>query len=443
MKVLDYDGLKQVVAKIKSLIDLKASKVDLNNLLNSLKIQDTRNANENPLYYMKNKGRSVYEEFKLTAKIGIGDSSSEYCALVTIIPWSDSSGGYPMQTAFLSNSDKIYTRRGASDTAWGKWRRVLDENDVKTRLSQFIEDSTHRTVTDTEKSTWNSKLSKLIGENISRSKTKGYNTNNTWQSLSTTRDLEDWIGDFDKRTRENKANIVSESRIRQIAEQAGMKESKVREIAAEYTYPEIIYSNTTNLGEVLNQSFNTSFYNIKNLDNITSSSSSMKELCNNEGAISLALKSDRFLNKVINSNLAMHAIANSEKAMKIAAQSRFAVRKFFSSTAAKYQIFDSDTAILALLDGPYITKLDKRGYSVNITGTRIFQGFPLAASQPSARISKDNKSVYDKNSTRSIYYKGTSLYVLANDKMAEVDFVNVYEPYKDDTITYVLDLDKL
>lgn len=39
---------------------------------------------------------------------------------------------------------------------------------------------------------------------ISRCKTKGYNTSSTWQSLSTERDLEDWIGDFDKRTRELK-----------------------------------------------------------------------------------------------------------------------------------------------------------------------------------------------------------------------------------------------
>lgn len=40
--------------------------------------------------------------------------------------------------------------------------------------------------------------------NISRCKTKGYNTSNTWQPLGTERDLEDWIGDFDKRTRELK-----------------------------------------------------------------------------------------------------------------------------------------------------------------------------------------------------------------------------------------------
>lgn len=39
---------------------------------------------------------------------------------------------------------------------------------------------------------------------ISRCKTKGYNTSSVWQSLDSTRDLEDWIGDFDKRTREFK-----------------------------------------------------------------------------------------------------------------------------------------------------------------------------------------------------------------------------------------------
>lgn len=39
---------------------------------------------------------------------------------------------------------------------------------------------------------------------ISRCKTKGYDTSSTWQALGTSRDLEDWIGDFDKRTRELK-----------------------------------------------------------------------------------------------------------------------------------------------------------------------------------------------------------------------------------------------
>ncbi|WP_169051234.1 hypothetical protein, partial [Klebsiella pneumoniae] len=37
---------------------------------------------------------------------------------------------------------------------------------------------------------------------ISRCKTKGYSSASKRGSVSSTRDLEDWIGDFDKRTRE-------------------------------------------------------------------------------------------------------------------------------------------------------------------------------------------------------------------------------------------------
>ncbi len=79
--------------------------------------------------------------------------------------------------------------------------------DIKTKLSEMTGDSNNRTVTDSEKSTWNSKLSSVSGQDISRSKTKGYSSASAWTSVGSNRDLEDWIGDFDKRTRENKSNI--------------------------------------------------------------------------------------------------------------------------------------------------------------------------------------------------------------------------------------------
>lgn len=41
---------------------------------------------------------------------------------------------------------------------------------------------------------------------ISRCKTDGYANASSWSSVSSSRDLEDWIGDFDKRTRELKSN---------------------------------------------------------------------------------------------------------------------------------------------------------------------------------------------------------------------------------------------
>ena len=82
-----------------------------------------------------------------------------------------------------------------------------DKTDIKTKLSELTDDSTHRTVTDSEKSTWNSKLSSVTGQDVSRAKTKGYSSASSWTSVGSSRDVEDWIGDFDKRTRENKTAI--------------------------------------------------------------------------------------------------------------------------------------------------------------------------------------------------------------------------------------------
>ena len=82
--------------------------------------------------------------------------------------------------------------------------KKADRTEIKTKLSEMVDDSTHRTVTDSEKSTWNSKLSTVVGQDVSRAKAKGYDSASSWQSVSNSRDLEDWIGDFDKRTRELK-----------------------------------------------------------------------------------------------------------------------------------------------------------------------------------------------------------------------------------------------
>lgn len=146
--------------------------------------------------------------------------------------------------------------------------KKADKSEIKTKLSELTGDSTHRTVTDTEKTKWNNKVDKVSGKglstndydntaralveaiptnpkytdtvtevvdnlttsdstkalsakqgktlndslsgkadksDISRCKTKGYGSASSWSSASSSRDLEDWIGDFDKRTRELKS----------------------------------------------------------------------------------------------------------------------------------------------------------------------------------------------------------------------------------------------
>ena len=79
------------------------------------------------------------------------------------------------------------------------------KTDIKTKLSELTDDNTHRTVTDSEKSTWNSKLSSVSGQDVSSAKAANSSGASTWGSG--TRTLEYWIGDFDKRTRENKTKI--------------------------------------------------------------------------------------------------------------------------------------------------------------------------------------------------------------------------------------------
>lgn len=81
------------------------------------------------------------------------------------------------------------------------------KTDIKTSLSEMTQSSSYRTVTDTEKTTWNNKLSTVSGQDVSRAKTKGYSSAGSWSSVGSSRDVEDWIGDFDKRTRENKTKI--------------------------------------------------------------------------------------------------------------------------------------------------------------------------------------------------------------------------------------------
>ena len=99
-----------------------------------------------------------------------------------------------------------------------------EKTEIKTKLSEMTDDSTHRLVTDSEKATWNGKLSSVSGQDISRAKTKGYNTSSTWQSISTNRDLEDWIGDFDKRTRENQSNISNKANTSDLSNYASKTE---------------------------------------------------------------------------------------------------------------------------------------------------------------------------------------------------------------------------
>ena len=89
---------------------------------NSVFSKDTRNENQTPLYYMQNYKRGVAVEFKSRQSISAPVNVGIYCILLTLVLWSDSSGGYPMQIAM--GTGHIAMRTGASNTSWGSWSNL-------------------------------------------------------------------------------------------------------------------------------------------------------------------------------------------------------------------------------------------------------------------------------------------------------------------------------
>lgn len=90
-----------------------------NTALKSINIQDTRDTDEQPLYYFKNYPKRTVRELKYCKSVGL--SGESYCELETTVPWSDKTSGYPTQIARLSISKKEYTRYGTSGTTWSEW----------------------------------------------------------------------------------------------------------------------------------------------------------------------------------------------------------------------------------------------------------------------------------------------------------------------------------
>lgn len=86
-------------------------------------IKDTRKANETPSWYMKNHPRETVVELKEAAAIGVS-YGEKHATIVTFVPWSDGSGGYPKQVC--ASGHYLAFRAGDSDSSWSRWWTVLD-----------------------------------------------------------------------------------------------------------------------------------------------------------------------------------------------------------------------------------------------------------------------------------------------------------------------------
>ena len=178
------------------------------------KAEDTRNTNETPQWYFNHYGYERAFEFKSCSVIELPLVNTVlFCNLETLCSWGNDSGGYPIQIA-TPNNNPIFVRYGTSATTWSEWQKIYStefkptktdvglgnvdntsdsQKSVKyatsagsakasdvyawakastkptytakevgalpssTTLANLSGDSTHRTVTDAEKTKWNNK----------------------------------------------------------------------------------------------------------------------------------------------------------------------------------------------------------------------------------------------------------------------------------------------
>ena len=85
-----------------------------------LDVKDTRNDNQLPSWYISNYPKTTVAEFKYCSNIGLSGVGT-YCVLTTVVPWNDTSGGYPKQTAKVEGTGKEYWRVGKSGDVWSAW----------------------------------------------------------------------------------------------------------------------------------------------------------------------------------------------------------------------------------------------------------------------------------------------------------------------------------
>ena len=89
-------------------------------ILSFLNATDTRAANLGPAAYISSHATRQVREFKSLDAIGLGHTGVTYGALITSIPYGDSSGGFPTQS-LQTTTNRLFIRGGETNSAWSEW----------------------------------------------------------------------------------------------------------------------------------------------------------------------------------------------------------------------------------------------------------------------------------------------------------------------------------
>jgi len=81
-------------------------------------INDTRTENPSPGNHMSNFASRMIADFKIGAP-----DDSDFSSVLSVVPWSDPSGGYPAQLSFTMGG-KLFYRIGSDQLTWGPWHQI-------------------------------------------------------------------------------------------------------------------------------------------------------------------------------------------------------------------------------------------------------------------------------------------------------------------------------
>ncbi len=94
-----------------------------------LHVADTRSVNTN---YTQLGDKGVYADFKLNTTIGL-PTTAGFSPVLSVKPWSDSSGGHAHQLAF-HGTGAVYYRLLRHDDTFGAWQKILTDANFRAQL---------------------------------------------------------------------------------------------------------------------------------------------------------------------------------------------------------------------------------------------------------------------------------------------------------------------
>lgn len=124
----------------------------------TLTVQDTRDENPTPAQiYQKQLEQIIKYEFKEATIVGLTKAivGHQYVMMLTMVPWSDESGGWPIQIAYCQNG-KVFRRLSNADgSAWLDWEEVSGSKSAMGQTwnaKDILGTETESTVDDTSES---------------------------------------------------------------------------------------------------------------------------------------------------------------------------------------------------------------------------------------------------------------------------------------------------